>query len=391
MVTRELTAFVQLPLSRKHSAEFALCIDMLRAALPSDTEWIVHDESDPLSVRDVFLRHLPFLSQFVLFVRDPAVLFDKKTFAAMRQVLEKNSALTSVLPSDLRGFRQGRVMCYYTLRGFEIFVDSLQEPEDLTENYDGREPWAFLARSKDLQNLTWPNDIFDLPKVLPAEKSGIALNAYIHPFFNYYQETRLDVLPHVPLDIRSLLDVGCARGGFGEAVKVARGCHVAGVEMNAHEAALARQVIDQVWEGDFLSLTIDEKFDCISVLDVIEHFPAPRLFLEKVKTLLNPGGKVLFSVPNVGHWSVVEDLLAGRWDYVPAGILCNTHLRFFTESSIRSLFKESGFSRVDLQHQRTPIPEELEKRFLELCKHGVNVDLSSLSTIGFIGQASANP
>ena len=44
--------------------------------------------------------------------------------------------------------------------------------------------------------------------------------------------------------------------------------------------------------------------------------------------VLPPGGVVVLSVPNVGHWSVVADLLAGRWDYLPAGLVCVTHLRF---------------------------------------------------------------
>lgn len=391
MVTRELTAIVGLSSSGGHSAEIALCIDMLCAALPSDTEWIMNDETDQLSVRNSFLRHLPLLSRFVLFIRDPALLLEKKSFGAMQQALERNPALTFVLPSDLRGFRQGRLMRYYTLRGFENFVASLQEPVDLIGDYDEREPWVFLARSEDLQNLTFPDNIFDLPKLLPVEKSGIALNAYIHPFFNYYQEARLDMLSILPPNIQSLLDVGCARGGFGGTVKKTRGCRVAGVERNSHEAVFAQKVLDKVWVGDFLSLAIDEKFDCVSVLDVIEHFPEPRMFLEKVKTLLNPGGQVLFSVPNVGHWSVVEDLLAGRWDYVPAGILCNTHLRFFTEFSLRMLFQECGFSEIDLQRQKTLIPAELETHFLDLRKHGVDVNLSSLSTLGLIGRALINP
>jgi hypothetical protein len=35
-------------------------------------------------------------------------------------------------------------------------------------------------------------------------------------------------------------------------------------------------------------------------------------------------------------------LLEGRWDYVPAGIHCITHLRFFTRGGIESLFAGAG-------------------------------------------------
>ena len=49
---------------------------------------------------------------------------------------------------------------------------------------------------------------------------------------------------------------------------------------------------------------------------------------------VTPGGRLVLSVPNVGHWAVVEDLLAGRWDYLPIGLLCYTHYRFFTRRTL---------------------------------------------------------
>jgi hypothetical protein len=64
----------------------------------------------------------------------------------------------------------------------------------------------------------------------------------------------------------------------------------------------------------------------------------------RVKPWLTPGGVVVASVPNVGHWSIVADLLAGRFDYIPYSLLSGTHVRHFTRATIRDLFEASGFA-----------------------------------------------
>ena len=48
-------------------------------------------------------------------------------------------------------------------------------------------------------------------------------------------------------------------------------------------------------------------------------------------------------MPNVAHWSVRFDLLFGRFEYKPYGIMDATHLRWFTAKSLRRLFESAGF------------------------------------------------
>jgi hypothetical protein len=44
------------------------------------------------------------------------------------------------------------------------------------------------------------------------------------------------------------------------------------------------------------------------------------------------------------HWEVLWQLLARKdWQYGRDGIMDRTHLRFFTEKSIKRLFQETGF------------------------------------------------
>ena len=383
MKSDQLTIFTAVTGSYRYSAELRKSFELVRCALPNSAHWVVHEPDLLFTPRELIMQNLPEKGA-LLFIREPALLMVEGTYGELRKLLLAKSEPLAVMPSDVRGFQPGYQADYQTLRGFERFVANLAAYSGTTIPYDGRQPWMFLLRAETLKEKELAEDPFDLPPWLPTERVVIGAAAYIHPFLNYYNESRKDMLSYLPKEINSLLDVGCSRGGFGAAVKEACGCRVAGVEMNRHEAAIAADVLDQVWMGDFLTLEIQEKFDCISCLDVLEHFSEPRQLLEKVKKLLNFGGKVLISVPNVGHWSVVEDLMAGRWDYVPAGILCTTHLRFYTRSSLLYLLERSGLRPIKVDALIAPPPEDLRLAFAKYHCAGSEVDEGSLSVLQHI-------
>ncbi|MCX5864979.1 MAG: class I SAM-dependent methyltransferase [Deltaproteobacteria bacterium] len=379
----KLTVFTSVTPSYEYSDELQLCFRMLRSGIPA-ANWMVYQAEDmSCSLKEFVAQHLP-VSGDVLFVREPAVWVASGVYQTLSMHLHADTNQLAILPSDVRGYHPACLANYFTLRGFEQFIMQMNRQQSQCIPYDNRKPWMFLTRAEYLVDRLLPEDPFDLPLTLPVREVSIALDAYIHPFFDYYSETRADMVAFVPLGTNSLLDIGCSRGGFGSAVKAALGCRVAGVEMNIHEAGAATEVLDQVWAGDVLTLDIQEKFDCITCLDVLEHLAEPRCLLEKIRQLLNPGGTLLVSVPNIGHWSIVEDLLAGRWDYGPAGILCNTHLRFYTRHSLLQLLQENGFmpSRVEGQHV-API-----SGFQEVISHyrnaGFMIDEESLSTLSHI-------
>ncbi|MGC8514039.1 MAG: methyltransferase domain-containing protein [Acidimicrobiales bacterium] len=83
--------------------------------------------------------------------------------------------------------------------------------------------------------------------------------------------------------------------------------------------------------------------------DVLEHLRDPVAVLRRASKLLAPGGSVVISIPNVAHGSVRLSLLEGRFDYRPLGLLDDTHLRFFTRSSLEAMLGAAGFSAVDVR------------------------------------------
>ena len=63
---------------------------------------------------------------------------------------------------------------------------------------------------------------------------------------------------------------------------------------------------------------------------VLEHLKNPALVLARFVKLLESGGGVIIAVPNVLQWRQRVQFLRGRFEYESAGVLDDTHLRFFT-------------------------------------------------------------
>ena len=95
---------------------------------------------------------------------------------------------------------------------------------------------------------------------------------------------------------------------------------------------------------------------------MLEHLVDPSDALVRVRPWLSERGVVVASVPNVGHWSIVDDLLRGRFDYVPYSILSGTHVRFFTRSTLIDLFEASGYRVGSIDTQALPVSPEAAKR-----------------------------
>jgi GT2 family glycosyltransferase/2-polyprenyl-3-methyl-5-hydroxy-6-metoxy-1,4-benzoquinol methylase/glycosyltransferase involved in cell wall biosynthesis len=160
---------------------------------------------------------------------------------------------------------------------------------------------------------------------------------------------------------RRILEVGCATGFFGAVLKE-HGHEVWGVEVSPQAAAVARERLDHVYVGtieDFLASEeiTDVVFDYIIYGDVLEHLVDPTQVLQQCQRIQAPEGKVVASIPNIAHLAVRLLLLEGRWEYSPLGILDNTHLRFFTRTSIVEMFSTAGFTVTSMDAVRLSMDE----------------------------------
>ena len=170
---------------------------------------------------------------------------------------------------------------------------------------------------------------------------------------DYYSHVRKDLVDYLPLaQISALLDVGCAQGGFGAYIKSRKSdIEVWGIEPQESAYQKAKDQLDHAIHAFFTpELKLEKTFDCIVFNDVLEHIEDPWEALKHAKTLLNPGGYIFASIPNIGHYSILWDLVMNnKFEYTADGILDKTHLRFFTKSGVQSLFEQAGLQVSILQ------------------------------------------
>ncbi|UFS72426.1 glycosyltransferase [Geomonas sp. RF6] len=167
----------------------------------------------------------------------------------------------------------------------------------------------------------------------------------------YFSRTRPEVQELVSRKARTVLDVGCAAGGLGAALKKRQDAEIWGIEPAAEASAQAAVVLDRVFASpveEVVAQLPERYFDAIVCADVLEHLADPGTILTALEGKIAPGGELVASVPNVRHWSVVRGLLEGDWSYQDAGILDRGHLRFFTRKSALALLEGAGFTVTDL-------------------------------------------
>jgi len=146
---------------------------------------------------------------------------------------------------------------------------------------------------------------------------------------------------------RRVLEVGAATGYVSEAI-ASMGSTVAAVEVDDRSASIARQRGLDVRTGTVDTVVRpDELFDCVVLLDVIEHVADADRFLDSCLEHLTSDGCVILSVPNIAHWTVRWSLLRGRFEYTSTGLLDETHLHFYTAASLERLLHEHGCRIVE--------------------------------------------
>lgn len=171
----------------------------------------------------------------------------------------------------------------------------------------------------------------------------------------------------IPSGARSLLDIGCGEGGFLEEVR-SRMPHMQleGIEPDEAAASLAVRRGLTVSCGTYPEVTPNRKrFDVVCVNDVLEHMVDPWSALESLLQLISPTGRLVVSVPNIRNIGTLASVaVRGEWNYVEAGVLDRTHLRFFTRQSITRDLRAAGFEVV---HVRGSWPlRTLKMRLLRL-------------------------
>lgn len=169
----------------------------------------------------------------------------------------------------------------------------------------------------------------------------------------------------------TVLDVGCACGSTLLQIKnTYPNSIVFGIELNKGAAEIAKTVANVTADNiESSNSSFDENyFDYILFGDVLEHLVDPWQVLLNIKRYLKSDGKILVSIPNVMHISVVKNLINGNWTYEDAGILDKTHMRFFTLKEIHKMFRDTGYCDIYVAGKLLMESKEDYELIKDLCK-----------------------
>lgn len=170
---------------------------------------------------------------------------------------------------------------------------------------------------------------------------------------HYYSRARSEMLPFLPSKIGTMLDIGCGEAEFARLVKTQFQANVWGIERETAVAQKAARQLDKVLVGDVTTIlpTLPANyFDCVVFNDILEHLERPEVVLAMSQRLLTPNGVIVCSIPNVRNFhTMVDVVIRKQWHYVDEGVMDRTHLRFFTEKSIRNMFHACNYDIVLMQ------------------------------------------
>jgi SAM-dependent methyltransferase len=139
-----------------------------------------------------------------------------------------------------------------------------------------------------------------------------------------------------------VLDVGCATGGFLEAMRE-RGWQVYGVEPHPEAAARAAGRLGAAAVRAAPLEAVDfpsGSFDLITLWDVLDHLADPPAALRRIGRWLRPGGLLVLGLPYPGSWDA--HLFGPAW----LGWDAPRHLYLFPEETLREIVEGVGFQVI---------------------------------------------
>ena len=161
----------------------------------------------------------------------------------------------------------------------------------------------------------------------------------------------------------SVLDIGCGSGVTMEHLSAAGAAAVSGIEIDPLALRPDSPINDRIVLGDIFDLEIDETYDIVVMLDVLEHIEADRSALRKVAACMSRDGLLILTVPAYGWlWSSHD--------------VTNAHFRRYSAKQLRGRLESSGFKVDQIGYMFAGlVPPKLVMRWLEMA----GVDIGSKS------------
>ena len=177
----------------------------------------------------------------------------------------------------------------------------------------------------------------------------------------------------------TILEFGCGSGRMTKYMHEEMNCHVyiAEYDKDAFDVALQYAedgICEDVQQFGWYERFKNIKFDCILLVDVLEHLVQCEAVLSKAKELLKPDGHIYISIPNVTHNDILIKAANDYFDYTPTGLLDNTHVHFWGLENIPSFVEKCGLNLDLVEATYAPMgyTEQFESPEIEATPSALN-------------------
>lgn len=159
----------------------------------------------------------------------------------------------------------------------------------------------------------------------------------------------------VPLDGKTVLDVGCGGGILSESMAM-KGAQVTGIDLGEkalkvaqlHSLESGAKVNYRLVSVEELAAEQPESFDVVTCLEMLEHVPDPASVVHACARLVKPGGHVFFSTINRNPKAYLLAVIGAEYvlNMLPRGT--HDYAKFIKPAELASWARAAGLS---LRHQ----------------------------------------
>lgn len=194
--------------------------------------------------------------------------------------------------------------------------------------------WQYPYKRTELESIAW----FESAYSSPSQQ---------YKRTEYFDENRkreianleYEFISSLPIKNKSILDVGAGAGIFSEVV-AKKNYTVTAIDPAMDEQKFKDNPDVMVIKGTIDQLPDEQRFDVITLWDVIEHVPSPIGLISKLNKHLNKDGWLILET---GNYKSANRVQAG----VDHWIFQEDHKWYFSPASLKIILKKLGF--VDIR------------------------------------------
>lgn len=140
-----------------------------------------------------------------------------------------------------------------------------------------------------------------------------------------------------------LLDVGCGDGQLLQTAKE-EGWDATGIDLSEAATLLCHRRGLSASMTDFFDGSLDDqRFDVITMCELIEHVPSPQRFLKRAEELLDDDGILYLTTPNFG--SLARRMLGESWSTIHP-----EHIGYLERSMLKRMVStETGLREIKIE------------------------------------------